>query len=104
MGKHILVLFVLCVISIIWLREIAHVLHYLMDGYIALSKALSRLIVGGYVIAVIRQSLALMLIPILVTLVPAGIYWLAKRRLMPYLYETLYALAFVMIATLALYK
>lgn len=104
MGKHILILLLISIISIIWIKEIAHALHYLMHIYIVLSKMLSRFVIGGYVIAVIRQSIVLMMIPIFIAMIPAGLYWLVKRRIMPYLCETLYVAWFVMVATLALYK
>lgn len=104
MGKHILILLLISIVSIIWIKEIAQGLHYCMHIYVLLSKTLSRFVVGGYLIAIIRQSIVLLMIPILITAIPAGLYWLAKRRLMPHLYETLYVVWFVMLATVALYK
>ena len=104
MGKHILILLMLSLISILWIKEITHVLNYLIHGYIYLSKCLKPFIMGGYMIAILRQALVLMMIPMLVMMIPAGIYWLIRRRLMPWFYEAVYAAWFVMLTTLALYK
>lgn len=104
MGKHILILLLVSIISIIWIKEIAQVLHYMMHLYIVFSKTLSRFIVGGYLIAVVRQSIVLMMVPLLITMVPVGLYWLIKRRLMPHAHEILYIAWFIMLTTLVLYK
>ncbi len=104
MGKHILILLVISLVGIIWIKEITEILNYLMHSYVYLSKLFSRFIVGGYVIAIIRQSVIFMMIPIGITAIPAGLYWIVKRRLMPYFYETIYAFWFLMIASLAFYK
>jgi hypothetical protein len=104
MAKHLLILFAISLLAIIWIKEISYLLNYLMAGYAYLSNALGRIIVGGYLVTILRQAFIFIMIPSLITLIPALIYWLVRRSRMPYLYEMLYTTWFITLTVIALSK
>lgn len=101
MLKTFLILLVLSVLGIIWLGEINHGLRFLVEAYSYVANTLGLIIKGNHWAHIARQSIALLLIPIIIALIPAFLYWLVKKRHMPYVCEIACAVWLVLLISIA---
>jgi hypothetical protein len=80
-------------------------LQYLISAHDWLSDVLTQVFSGGQAGNIIRTIITLLTIPILVGLVPALIYWIAKRSWFPYFMNIVWVILLIEASALAvLYK
>jgi len=97
----ILILILLSVLAVFFIPEVRIILHGIADAHHFLLDKLALLIKGDYAAKIIRTTLALVLIPLILALIPAFIYWLFKRRMMPNYMAVVWVIWFVLITILA---
>ncbi len=98
MGKHILYLILISVIAMYFINQIAAFLHFIDNIHGLLVKQLSMIFAGGKVGMMIKEVVALVLIPLGIASIPASVYWVFKRRVMPYFTDLLWV-SWIMLAT-----
>jgi hypothetical protein len=59
-------------------------LEALLSGHDWVANALKEVFSGGQAGNISRELIASLTIPVLIALIPAGFYWLAKRHWFPY--------------------
>jgi len=103
MWKNLGLLLICCILAVFLVREIGYVLHYLSMGHSYISHLLSKVFAGGTIGRIIRDTAALFLIPVIVALIPTGIYWAFTRKYFKYFPHVLWACWIVLTATIALH-
>lgn len=103
MLKHILLLIVLSIIVIIGLHQLALFLHWIGYGHAWLAGKFNLLFSGISFGFLISRVLALIIIPLIVALIPAFIYWLIKRSEMPHLFLVVWIIWIMLITIIALH-
>lgn len=71
---------------------------------IALMHQTGSIFSNSYVGIIIRQIVTLTLVPLLIAGIPAGIYWLFRRRTLPYLQYLIWTLWLMLVLVLACHK
>lgn len=84
MFKNIAAIIALSLLVIFFMSAAQQVLTLLVNAHDWVAEALKQVFSVGEVGNVIRQLLALLAIPVLVSLVPVLIYWLAKHSWFPW--------------------
>ncbi|MES2217457.1 MAG: hypothetical protein V4501_03500 [Pseudomonadota bacterium] len=84
MLKHFIAIILLAVIIILTTPYVHSALEALVAGHNWIVDALKEVFSGGTAGNLLKQLIAALTIPILVALVPAGFYWLARRSWFPY--------------------
>jgi hypothetical protein len=79
-----LILILLSILAIFFMTQLHYVVHWISEAHQVILDAISSLIAGGPIVRVVRLSLALILIPMLIALIPAFIIWLIKRDFSSY--------------------
>lgn len=105
MGKivSILLLIVLSVLVIFFTKEIQIVLHWIAQAHDFLLNKLVLLINGDKTAKLIQLSLSLIIIPLVLALIPAFIYWIFKRRMMRDYLAVVWVIWFILV-TIVTYK
>lgn len=103
MLKHILLLIVLSIVVIIGLHQLAIFLHWIGYGHAWLAGKFNLLFSGISFGFLISRVLALIIIPLIVSLIPAFIYWLIKRSEMPHLFLVVWIIWIMLITIIALH-
>lgn len=98
---NIILLIALSIIAIFFLSEIRMVLHWISDAHTFLLDKLALVIHGGELARVIRMTLALVIVPLIIALIPAFIYWIFRRRMMPNYMAIVWMIWFILITLLA---
>jgi hypothetical protein len=98
---NILLLIVLSLIISYFLREVHVLLHWLADAHQFLLNKLALLFPANRWGRMLSVTLALVIIPFLIALIPAFIYWLFKRSAMPGYLVAVWVIWFVLITILA---
>lgn len=99
MLKHILALITLSIIVILFLPQFAVCLHYIGQFHSWVAELLLNVFSSSEVGRLITRVLALLLIPLIIALFPAFLFWVARRREMPHL-ATVTWILWVMLATI----
>ena len=97
----ILILIILSILAVFFIPELRIILHWIADAHRFLLDKLALVIAGGEIARVIRTTLALVIIPLLLALIPAFFYWLVKRRMMPNYMAVVWVIWCVLITILA---
>ena len=84
MLKHFLALIILAVLVILTMPYAHTLLDALVAGHNWIVDELKAVFSGGTAGNLLKQLIAALTIPLLVALIPAGIYWLARRHWFPY--------------------
>jgi hypothetical protein len=84
MLKHIAAIVLLSIFVIIMMSNVQVVLNLLLSAHQWISQTLTDVFSGGPAGNLTRQLIALLCLPLLIGLIPVGIYWLAKRSFFPY--------------------
>lgn len=84
MVKQIVILIFLSFIAIVSMAYLRETLGWLGMLHEWLSGVLSTVFSGSTMGKLVREIIALIVIPLGVALVPAGLYWAALRKQMPY--------------------
>jgi hypothetical protein len=105
MLKHVLAIIILSIVIILAMPYAQSALHYLVSAHDWLSDLLKEVFSGGQAGNIIRELLALLAIPVAVSLVPIIIYWIAKRSWFPYWMEVIWVVWLIQTSALiVLYK
>ena len=82
--KQVVLILILSVLSVLFQDQLAHLLVFLLHLHNALADLIGRLTHHfGSAGVLIRDSLALVLIPFAAGLIASGFYWLVKHTQMP---------------------
>ena len=84
MLKHIIALLVFSILVLMAMPQAQMGLHILLAAHDWIAEMLKQVFSGGVPGNLIRELLALLAMPLLVGLIPALLYWLAKRQWFPY--------------------
>ena len=98
MLKQLAYLVVASIIAVFFIKEIALLLNYLATGYHFLSDQMTVVFANGVVGRMVRGVIALLAIALIAGLIPQLIYWVIKRKEMPYLYHVIWV-AWIMLVT-----
>lgn len=93
----ILLLIVLSVAVVFFTREISFVLHWMAAGHQYLVEKLALLIANRS----LRLTAALILAPLLLALIPAFIYWIFKRKMLPDYFAVVWVIWFILVTLIA---
>lgn len=100
-GVSILILIILSLLAVFLIPEIRIILHWIIDAHHFLLAKLAIIITGDHIGKILRTTLALVLVPFILALVPAFIYWLFKRRTMPNYMAVVWVVWSVLVTILA---
>jgi hypothetical protein len=105
MLKQVIAIVILSILVIIGMSYVQQGLQILLSGHDWLSDVLKDVFSGGQAGNIIRELIALLAIPLVVALIPAIIYWIAKRSWFPYFMELVWVIWLVQTSALVvLYK
>jgi hypothetical protein len=85
MLRHVLALIIFSILIILFRSEFAVFLHYIGYWHSWLGEKMLLLFSTSTTGELVSHVLALVLIPILIALIPAFLYWVIRRHEMPYL-------------------
>lgn len=105
MFKQIILILILSIGMVLGMSYAQQGVQLLIDGHDWISQVLTDIFSGGQGGNIARELIALLSIPVLVGLVPAVIFWLLKRRWMPFFMEIVWILWLLQAGALAvMYK
>jgi hypothetical protein len=105
MIKHIAALILLSLVVILTMSHVQEVLNALLAAHQWISQTLTDVFSGGQAGNLIRELIALLCLPLVIGLVPVGIYWLAKRSFFPYFMNFVWVMWLIEVTALVvLYK
>lgn len=90
MLKKVLALLLLSIVMIFFLPYAQHLIHWLVMGHTWISDSLINIFSGGEAGNMIRGLIAVLCLPVLLGLIPSGIYWLIRRQHFPYFMEVVW--------------
>jgi len=102
MLKNSIAIVVLSVLVILFMPWVQQGLTLLVDAHDWVGDALKQVFSVGEAGNVIRQLLALLAIPILISLVPLLIYWLAKHSWFPWTAQLIWMIWLVQTSAIVL--
>ena len=80
MFKHLATIILLSIAVLFAMSQTQHVLEVLLIAHDKIAEGLKQVFSGGEIGNLIRESIALLTLPLLAGLLPAMIFWLIKRR------------------------
>src|SRR5437763_17015742 len=105
MLKHVVVIVTSSIVVILGMAYAQTGLEYVISAHEWLSNLLKDVFSTGHIGNLIRELLALLVIPLAIGLLPAVAYWLAKRSWFPYFMEVVWVVWLLQAAALiVLYK
>ncbi|EKD73793.1 MAG: hypothetical protein ACD_45C00183G0009 [uncultured bacterium] len=102
MLKHIIAITVISLIIIISMPYTQQMLQYVVAAHDWISDMLKEVFSVDQAGDIIRQLIALLVIPLVVSLIPAIIYWLARRQKLPYFMELVWVVWLVQTAAIVI--
>jgi len=100
MVKQIMVLVALSIVLIFTMSYAHEAIQLLISGHDWIAQLLTDVFSGGQAGNLARGLIALLSIPVLLGLIPAGIYWIIKRNWFPYFMEIVWIVWLVQIGAL----
>jgi hypothetical protein len=88
--KNIIALIAISLLSIFGVEYIRPVIMALLSSHDWISQLLLQVFSGGQAGNILRELIALITMPLIIGLIPASVYWLAKRRMFPYFMHTVW--------------
>ncbi|HSW68695.1 MAG TPA: hypothetical protein VLI69_00875 [Gammaproteobacteria bacterium] len=105
MLKQIIAIIALSLLVIVGMAYAQQGLQFILTGHDWISDLLKDVFSGGQSGNIVRQLIVLLVIPLCVALVPAIIYWMAKRTWFPYFMQFMWVIWLVQTSALViLYK
>lgn len=101
-AKHTLLIAVASFLCIFFMHQVSMSLSYLFHWHSAVSQDLAIVFSGEHWGLIIRRVLALALIPLALSAIVGGTYWLIKREQMPYLFHMFWLIWLILLTGLAL--
>ncbi len=102
MIKHALAIIGVSILVIISMMYAQQALEYLLIAHDWVAEKLTDVFAGGQTGNIIRQLLALLAMPFAIALIPALIYWMAKRTWFPYFMQVVWVTWLVQTAALVI--
>jgi hypothetical protein len=102
MIKHITALVLLSIVVILTMANIQVILNGFMAAHHWISQTLTDVFSGGPAGSVTRQLIAILCLPLVIGMVPAAIYWFAKRSFFPYFMTFVWATWLIEVTALVL--
>ena len=87
MLKQIIALIVFSIAIVLSMSYIHHGVQWLISAHNWVTHLLSDVFSGGQAGSLLKGLIALLSIPVVVGLIPASVYWLARHRWIPYFME-----------------
>ena len=103
MLKNVFFLLALSLLGILFIKEVVLGLHYVSLYHHYAARLLSDIFTGDHLGRVIRETLALFIIPFLVGAIPGLIYWLVMHKIMPYMYHVMWLIWVMLLTSIALH-
>lgn len=100
MLKNIIILLIITSIAIVGAQHLRPLILALLAAHDWVTQLLMQVFAGGKTGNMIRQLIALVSMPLLISLIPTFIYWLAKRRLYPYFMHIVWAVWLIQISAI----
>lgn len=104
MLKHISLLIALSFLMLIFSHHTQMILVYLHRMHEILNDKLGYIFTTSTVGNTFQETTCLLLIPFALVGIPASIYWLLKRRLIPYFYHMLWCVWIVLFTSLLIMR
>lgn len=102
MLKHVVALVALTIVVILFMSRIQQGLGFLVSAHDWVDDPLKQVFSPGTTGNMIRELLALLVVPVLLSLVPILAYWLGKHALFPWTLHLVWALWLVQTAAIVL--
>lgn len=102
MIKHIFLILLLSVAMVMAMPYAQQLVGYLITAHDWISDILKDVFTGGQAGNILRELIALLSIPFIVALIPAVIYWIARRRWLPGFMEIMWVVWLVQAGALAI--
>src|SRR3990167_3563505 len=102
MLKHIIAITVISLIIIVSMPYAQQMLQYIVAAHDWISDMLKEVFSVDQAGNIIRQLIALLVIPLVVSLIPAIIYWLARRQKLPCFIELVWVVWLVQTAAIVI--
>lgn len=91
MTKHLIVLILASLVVIVVPQHIHPLITALVSAHDWISQSLAQLFSESPLGKATRQFIALLVMPLVIALIPTGVFWLARRRLYAYFIHVLWA-------------
>lgn len=104
MYKHITVMVVLSAIAAFLFAELKTILHYIGYFQAGLISKIYAISPATPHFRIISTIIVLIILPLLISLICAFIYWLAKHKELPWTKEIMWCLWIILLITLVLFK
>lgn len=105
MLKQVIAIIVLSILVIMGTVYAQQLLQGILQAHEWIAQSLTQIFSGGEAGNLTRQLIALLSLPVLVGLVPAGAYWVLRRSAFPYFMEFVWAVWLVQTAAIVvMYK
>lgn len=103
--KNIIALIAISLLAILGPHYIHPIITALLSSHDWISQLLLQVFSGGQAGNIAKSLIALITMPLIISIIPALVYWLAKRRMFPYFMHTLWAVWLIQTtAIIMLYK
>lgn len=102
MLKQIIAIILFSVLITIGMPYAKQGLQYIIQAHDWISDFLTQVFSGGQAGNIIRNTITLLLIPLLIALIPALIYWIAKRSWFPYFAQVIWVILLIESSALAI--
>jgi hypothetical protein len=90
MLKQIFLIIFASIVIIFFTPFLQHVLHMIVASHDWINNQLKQVFSVGEAGRIIRELLAMLAVPVLVSIFPAAIYWLIKRAWFPWTLEIIW--------------
>lgn len=105
MIKQIIAIILLSAAVVLTMSYAQQAVQFLLQAHEWVSTLLTDVFSGGQTGNLLRGLIALLTIPVIVGLVPALIYWAARRQWFPYFMQTVWVVWLIQVgALIALFK
>lgn len=105
MLKQIIALIVLSILVVLAMPYVQHAVQALASAHDWISNQLTEIFSGGTAGDITRRLIAILAIPLVIGLLPALIYWIAKRQWFPYFMHVVWVIWLLQTAAIVvLYK
>ena len=102
MFKQVLAIILFSIGVILAMPYAQQGLQYILDAQSWIAQTLTDVFSGGQAGNLIRNLIALLVMPVLVGLIPVIIYWFAKRKWFPYFMQFVWVVWLVQTAALVI--
>lgn len=90
MLKQLIALIILSIAVIFFMTYAQAIIHLLLSAHEWISQMLTNVFAGGQSGKLAKEVIALLSIPILISFIPAILYWIVKRQWFPYFMEVIW--------------